>query len=110
MEMTMKTTLMNSALLFGAIMLSTSTSSQAGPFQQCLNSGESRATCACERALRAGTDWALMQYMRNYDERGTACAAINSTSQSGGIRLVSPDQLDFGNYPTSDAGSDDTSK
>jgi hypothetical protein len=105
----MKTTLMSGALLASAILFIPVSSVQAGPFQECVSSGETRATCACERALRIGTKSALNQFMRNYDDRGTACEATASTSSSGGVRLVSPDQSSFGNYPTSNTGHDDIS-
>ncbi len=107
----MKTSFMSSALLLGAILFVPATSAQAGPYQECLNSGESRTTCACERALRIGTQSALRQFMRSYDESGTACAATASTAPSGGgVRLVPESDLGFGQYDTSATGNDSISK
>jgi hypothetical protein len=89
MEMTMKVAIIKSALLLGAIIVGSSGSAQAGPFQECLDSGVSRANCACERALRVGSDAALQSFMDTYNARGTACAATNTTAMSGGggVRL-----------------------
>ncbi len=106
----MKTTLMSSALLASALFFIPATTVQAGPFQQCVSSGESRATCACERALRIGTKSALNQFMLNYDGRGTACEATASTAQSSGIRLVPEKELGFSQFDTSATGGDSISK
>ncbi len=98
----MKNLLMSSAFLFGAFLFIPATAVQAGPFQDCVSSGESHATCACERALRVGTRSALNQFMRNYDERGTACEATASTSTNARHQIVVPEgELGSGQYDTS---------
>jgi hypothetical protein len=77
--MTMKTSYLSYALVLGTLSVISIGPANAGPFEQCLSSGESRANCACERALRIGTDRALRQFVLNYDAKDTACAATNST-------------------------------
>jgi hypothetical protein len=77
---------LSSALIVAASVYGVSADAQKSELDQCTAGGLSKAECACEAALKKGTQKALRDFLKLYRNADTACNALASTEtvSSGG--------------------------
>jgi uncharacterized protein YjbI with pentapeptide repeats len=71
---------LSSALIVAASVYGVSADAQKSDLDQCTAGGLSKAECACELALQKGTQKALRDFLKLYENADTACNALASTA------------------------------